>query len=105
MMHWTASLVKWEKMMSNLANIAHFYASWSSKVWRKKFSCARADGAYLGNWAEEVGFEPTKACTLHDFQSCSLDHYETPPESGESGIRTHEGLHLTAFRERHIRPL
>jgi hypothetical protein len=29
---------------------------------------------------EEVGFEPTKACTLHDFQSCSLDHYETPPE-------------------------
>ena len=29
--------------------------------------------------AEEVGFEPTKAFTLHDFQSCSLDHYETPP--------------------------
>gem|GEM_PF-3839452 len=57
-----------------------------------------------GAWAEEVGFEPTKACTLHDFQSCSLDHYETPP-SGESGIRTHEGLHLTAFRERHFRPL
>ena len=56
-------------------------------------------------WAEEVGFEPTKACTLHDFQSCSLDHYETPPGSGESGIRTHEGLHLTAFRERHFRPL
>jgi hypothetical protein len=28
---------------------------------------------------EEVGFEPTEACTSHDFQSCSLDHYETPP--------------------------
>src|SRR5947199_3139205 len=25
--------------------------------------------------------------------------------SGESGIRTHEGLHPTAFRERHFRPL
>ncbi len=24
---------------------------------------------------------------------------------GESGIRTHEGLHPTAFRERHFRPL
>ena len=55
--------------------------------------------------AEEVGFEPTKACTLHDFQSCSLGHYETPPGGGESGIRTHEGLHPTAFRERHFRPL
>jgi hypothetical protein len=32
--------------------------------------------------AEEVGFEPTKAFTLHDFQSCSLDHYETPPCGG-----------------------
>src|SRR5579859_7329428 len=26
-------------------------------------------------------------------------------DSGESGIRTHEGLHPTAFRERHFRPL
>src|SRR5581483_10937163 len=68
----------------------------------------------LQRGTEEVGFEPTKACTLHDFQSCSLDHYETPPDvpqmpqhghGGESGIRTHEGLHPTAFRERHFRPL
>ena len=50
---------------------------------------------------------PRRLFTLHDFQSCSLGHYETPPEGvgGESGIRTHEGLHPTAFRERHIRPL
>ena len=34
---------------------------------------------------------PRGLFTLHDFQSCSLGHYETPPYSGESGIRTHEG--------------
>ncbi len=34
---------------------------------------------------------PRELFTLHDFQSCSLGHYETPPCSGESGIRTHEG--------------
>src|SRR5229473_5368907 len=52
---------------------------------------------------------PRGLFTLHDFQSCSLGHYETPPalflfrsattlarlaewaSSGESGIRTHEG--------------
>src|SRR5258708_19833906 len=100
MMHWTASLVKWEKMMSNLANIAHFYASWSSKVWRKKFSSARADGAYLGNWAEEVGFEPTKACTLHDFQSCSLDHYETPPRAETVGFQPTQPCTLPLFHTR-----
>ncbi len=27
------------------------------------------------------------------------------PRSGESGIRTHEDLRPTAFRERHFRPL
>lgn len=29
---------------------------------------------------------PRRLFTLHDFQSCSLDHYETPPYSGHDGI-------------------
>ncbi len=38
----------------------------------------------FGNRAEEVGFEPTRASSArHDVQSCSLDHYETPPGKAE----------------------
>src|SRR5579885_220047 len=43
--------------------------------------------------------------TLHDFQSCSLDHYETPPEAERVGFEPTRAVNPTAFRERHIRPL
>lgn len=29
--------------------------------------------------AEAQGFEPWRACALHAFQACALDHYATPP--------------------------
>jgi hypothetical protein len=47
-----------------------------------------------GSWGDERrrwDSNPRELFTLHDFQSCSLGHYETPPRGGESGIRTHEG--------------
>ena len=47
--------------------------------------------------AEEEGFEPSKACTLHDFQSCSLDHYETPPERRERDSNPRRLLTLPLF--------
>ena|GEM_PF-3788358 len=73
-----------------------------------------------------MGFEPTVHCYTHDFQSCPLGHYGTPPRQrqreghhntcivrceaplvsgGESGIRTHGSLHYTAFREQLLKPL
>ncbi len=48
-------------------------------------------GARRGGRRRRWDSNPRGLFTLHDFQSCSLGHYETPPCSGESGIRTHEG--------------
>src|SRR5581483_12168630 len=49
---------------------------------------------------------PRGLFTLHDFQSCSLGHYETPPGRAERvGFEPTRAIHPTAFRERHFRPL
>src|SRR5215469_2012430 len=69
--------------------------------------------------AEEVGFEPTVLLHTHDFQSCPLGLYGTPPGlittgtsarprverdvpmiiGGESGIRTHGACDSTLHFE------
>src|SRR5258708_3177986 len=54
-------------------------------------------GRGLGLLAEEVGFEPTEACTSHDFQSCSLDHYETPPKAERVGFEPTKACTLPLF--------
>src|SRR5215471_6994853 len=47
---------------------------------------------------------PRGLFTLHDFQSCSLGLYETPPAE-RVGFEPTRAIHPTAFRERHFRPL
>ena len=37
--------------------------------------------------AEEVGFEPTDACTSHAFEACPLGHSGTLPISEVIGVR------------------
>jgi hypothetical protein len=36
-----------------------------------------------GAWRRRWDSNPRGLFTLHDFQSCSLDHYETPPDGAE----------------------
>jgi hypothetical protein len=40
---------------------------------------------------------PRRLFTLHDFQSCSLDHYETPPEAERVGFEPTRACTLPLF--------
>src|SRR5487761_137658 len=64
---------------------------------RNNKCCKMACGVDWGLLAEEVGFEPTEACTSHDFQSCSLDHYETPPKAERVGFEPTKACTLPLF--------
>ena len=50
-----------EKRSWNMAQIADFYQN------------------LLPYLAEDVGFEPTGACTPADFKSATIDHSDNPP--------------------------
>src|SRR5215469_4018498 len=79
-------------------------------------------GAGSGGERRRWDSNPRGLFTLHDFQSCSLGHYETPPAlfifrsattlarstewaAERVGFEPTRAIHPTAFRERHFRPL
>ncbi len=50
-----------------------------------------------GIWRRRWDSNPRRLCTLHDFQSCSLDHYETPPQAERVGFEPTRTCALPLF--------